>query len=329
MLKNARKASVISIFILMFTSFMICTDAASEPVYVIPSGEAVGVKIYTEGLIVVGIAPDAADNDIKINDCIKYANGIELVSNEQFASIVNQYHDNLTLTIDRNNEEINVPATASKSEDGMYKLGLWVRDSTAGIGTVTYYYPENNTFAALGHGITDVDTGNILTVKSGNILPCRILSVTKSENGCPGELNGSFDGASSGDIILNTNNGIYGEYTCDIQSKAIPVASASEIEEGPATVLADVDGSGAKEYDIEITKVSPGSKTSKNMVIVITDESLLSLTGGIVQGMSGAPIIQNGKLAGAVTHVFVNDSAKGYGTFAENMVDISKSIDNQ
>lgn len=326
MLKNAGKMSFVSIFILILTGFTICTDAASEPVYVVPSGEAVGVKIYTEGLLVVGISKDAADNDIKVNDVIKYANGTELVSNEQLAGIVNQYHDNLTLTIDRNGKEIDIPAVTKQAEDGIYKLGLWIRDSTAGIGTVTYYNPENNTFAALGHGITDVDTGNILSVKSGNILPCRILSVTKSENGCPGELNGTFDGSPSGEILLNTDNGIYGKYTFNAASDAVPVATASEIEEGEATVLANIDGGGVKEYSAKITKVSANGKTNKNMVIVITDEKLLSLTGGIVQGMSGAPIMQNGKLAGAVTHVFVNDSAKGYGTFAENMIEISETI---
>ncbi|MCC8169748.1 MAG: SpoIVB peptidase [Oscillospiraceae bacterium] len=231
----------------------------------------------------------------------------------------------MTLTVERNGESQNISAIPSESEDGIYRLGLWVRDSTAGIGTLTYYNPENNTFAALGHGITDVDTGNILTVKSGNILPCRILSVQKSENGNPGELNGSFDGAPLGEISQNSDRGIFGTYTSPVQSEAIPVASPSEIEKGAAYILANVDGGGVKQYSIEITKVS--QKANKNMVIEITDETLLSLTGGIVQGMSGAPIIQNGKLAGAITHVFVNNSAKGYGVFAENMIEASENLE--
>jgi stage IV sporulation protein B len=324
-LKNVKKLSVFSIFILLFASFMISSNAASNPIYVVPSGEAVGVKIHTDGLLVVGTTPEGKNSGIKTNDIIKSVNGTNVTSNEQLADIVNKYHDNLSFTIIRNNEEINIAAKPYQADDGIYKLGLWVRDSTAGIGTITYYNPQNNTFAALGHGICDVDTGNILTVKSGNILPCNILSVTKGENGNPGELNGSFDGEPIGEIMLNTDSGIYGNGSFDANAKALPVAEPSEVQEGNAYILADIDGGEVKKYDIEISKISH-NKSGKNMVIEITDEQLLSLTGGIVQGMSGAPIIQNDKLVGAVTHVFVNNSAKGYGTFAENMINISENM---
>lgn len=325
MFKNVKKTT----FILTLTLLLMpLTAYSASETYVVPMGEAVGVKLYTEGLLVVGMSDDSPvkNSGIKINDRIEYANGAEIVSSEQFAQIVNQCSGTLKLTVDRDGEKRDVSVTPAM-EDGTKKLGLWVRDSTAGIGTITYYNPKNHTFAALGHGINDVDTGNILTVKSGNILPCKILSVTKSKNGAPGELNGSFDGAPLGEIRLNAENGIYGTLSPEGDGEAIPVANSDEVTEGYAYILADVNGTGVKKYDIEIIKVAPDNKSHKNMVVSITDKTLLSITGGIVQGMSGAPIIQNGKLAGALTHVFVNDSDKGYGTFAENMLEISESIE--
>ncbi len=321
-MKKITKIMAISTVLTLVFSF----TAANAAQYVIPSGEPVGVKIYTDGLLVVGISSDCPQTGIKTGDRIKKANNTALVSTEQFVSIVNKYHDSLTLDIDRNGEEKAISAKAVKNEDGTYKLGVWVRDSTAGIGTITYYDAENKSFAALGHGITDVDTGNILTVKSGNILPCQILSVTKSENGNPGELNGTFSGNSLGEIKENADNGIFGKTDAVPEGEKTEVAEPDEIEEGNAEILADIDGNGTKRYSINITKISKNEKNRKNLVLTVTDETLLDLTGGIVQGMSGAPIIQNGKLIGAVTHVFINDSAKGYGTFAKNMTEKSNKI---
>lgn len=327
MFKNAKKISLTLTFTLLLSLCFVSANADSETL-VVPIGKAVGVKLYTEGLLVVGIDNNSPvkSSDIKINDRIEYVNDIELTSSEQLIEIVNQCGGALRLGVNRDGKKLDVSVTPDKCEDGTYRLGLWVRDSTAGIGTLTYYNPENNTFAALGHSINDIDTGNILTVKSGNILPCKILSVTKSENGNPGELNGSFEGSSIGEIRLNAENGIYGTMSLDSAAEAIPVADSDEVREGSAYILADVDGDGIKKYDIEIIKVAPNNKSHKNLVISITDETLLGITGGIVQGMSGAPIIQNGKLAGALTHVFVNDSDKGYGTFAKDMTEISEKI---
>lgn len=325
MFKNVKKISAAAIIL---SVSMLYINAGAEEISVVPSGEAVGVKIYTEGLLVVGMSDNspAKKSGVKVNDRIEYVNGCELRTSEQLADAVCGSEPSVTLTLDREGEKLDIQISPQKDSDGAMKLGLWVRDSTAGIGTLTYYNPENNTFAALGHGINDVDTGNILTVKSGNILPCKILSVTKSENGCPGELNGSFDGEAIGDICLNAENGIYGKCPLTPGGEALPVAKADEVREGEAYILADIDGSGAQKYDVEIEKVLKNGKSRKNMVVVIKDEKLLSLTGGIVQGMSGAPIIQNGKLAGALTHVFVNDSDKGYGTFAEDMIKNSENI---
>ncbi len=327
MFKNVKKSALALTLALLTFPVTSGAEAKSETL-VVPLGEAVGVKLYTDGLLVVGMdsGSPVKNSGIKVNDRIEAANGSELISSEQFAQIINDCGGELTLTVNHDGETQDISVTPDVCTDGGKKLGLWVRDSTAGIGTITYYNPKNNTFAALGHGINDVDTGNILTVKSGNILPCKILSVTKSENGKPGELNGSFDGSPIGEIRLNAENGIYGTASALSEGAAMPVADADEVSEGSAYILADVDGCGVKEYSIEIIKVAPNNKSHKNIVISITDETLLNLTGGIVQGMSGAPIIQNGKLAGALTHVFVNDSDKGYGTFAENMAEISENI---
>lgn len=328
MFKSVKNASFILTITLIFLVFNYTVSAGSE-IKVIPMGKAVGVKIYTEGLLVVGISENSPSKSspIKVNDRIERANNQELTSSEQLCEIVNNCSGNLTLTVNQDGKQRDISVAPQKDSEGVYKLGLWVRDSTAGIGTMTYYNPKNNTFAALGHGINDVDTGNILTVKSGNILPCKILSVRKSENGNPGELNGIFDGSAVGEIFLNSDNGIYGKCSLDAVDEAIPVADANEVHEGGAYILADINGGGAKQYSIEIIKIAKGNKSHKNMVISITDPALLSLTGGIVQGMSGAPIIQDNKLAGALTHVFINDSDRGYGTFAEDMIEISENIE--
>lgn len=328
MFKSVKNASFMLIITLIFSVFNYAASA-SEEIEVVPMGKAVGVKIYTEGLLVVGISENSPskNSQIRVNDRIERANNQELTSCEQLCQIVSNCRGSLTLTVNQDGKQRDISITPQKDSEGAYRLGLWIRDSTAGIGTVTYYNPQNNTFAALGHGINDVDTGNILTVKSGNILPCKILSVRKSENGAPGELNGIFDGNSVGEIFINSDNGIYGKCSLDAPREAIPVAAANEVHEGGAYILADIDGGGAKQYSIEIIKIAKGNKSHKNMVISITDPALLSLTGGIVQGMSGAPIIQDNKLAGALTHVFVNDSDRGYGTFAEDMIKISENIE--
>ena len=178
-----------------------------------------------------------------------------------------------------------------------------------------------------GHGINDIDTGNILSVKSGNILNCDILSVSKSSKGHPGEINGAFDGNTIGNISINSQIGIYGNMSCDKFSSdnAIPVAAKEQICESDAYILSDVIGQKAEKYSIKINKITNDS--DKGLIIEITDPRLIDCTGGIVQGMSGSPIIQNGMLIGAVTHVFVNNPTKGYGTLAENMIDMTNTID--
>ncbi len=319
----SKKAARVLAAALFVCALSFRADAAGT--YVIPSGKAVGVKLYTDGLLVVGInsvnggAAPAEKSGIKIGDRIMSANGEELATCEQFAEIVNNNPDGVTLSICRKNNMKEISAVPEPADEGGCKLGLWVRDSTAGIGTMTYYDPASNTFAALGHGICDVDTGNILTAKSGNILNCRIMSVVKSERGRAGELEGSFDGAPTGKITKNAQNGIFGAAYVPEQGEAIPIAEPEEVREGGAYILADIGG-GVKKYDVNITKVADNC-SAKSITLKVTDEALIAVTGGIVQGMSGAPIIQNGMLVGAVTHVFVNDPARGYGVLAKYMID--------
>ncbi len=304
-------------------------SAYAQSTEVIPIGKTVGIRLYTEGLLVIGSSEVngrniAKEYDIQVNDHINKINGKTIENTEEFSQIVNSNPNGVNLSITRDGENLEINTIPEKDED-VYRLGLWVRDSTAGIGTVTYYNPQTKEFAALGHSINDVDTGNILSVKSGNILNCNILSVRKSEKGLPGEINGSFEGDTIGNISMNSDIGIFGTMTCsefDSEGTTIPVAAKEQVQEGEAYILSDAFGNENNQYTIEIKKITNSS--DKGLVIEITDQRLKEMAGGIVQGMSGSPIIQNGMLIGAVTHVFVNSPLKGYGTLAENMIDLQR-----
>lgn len=309
--------------------------------YVIPSGSPLGIKIYSDGLLVVNVCKmktysgknisPAEEAGIKIGDRVISANGKKVNLSEELARIIGETKENVELEVVRGEEIMKFSIMPEISEDGQNKkLGMWVRDSTAGVGTLTFFEPETNVFATLGHGITDVDTGDMVLPKSGTISKCKITYTKKSINGTPGELSGVFEEESIGNIYMNSYMGVYGK----IQDSEglnnagyMPAATRFQIKNGPAYILTDVDGEGVKKYSIEIEEVSKKSTIdNKGMVIHITDEELLRKTGGIVQGMSGAPIIQNDMLVGAVTHVFINDPQRGYGVFIENMIDASERV---
>lgn len=320
--KKLRKIFKAAVTVMIFAAVS-CTADAME---VIPSGECVGVKLYTDGLIVTdttavtgadGTKTDIAKGfDIRKGDVITSINGRHAVSNEMFLAELNA-SGNVTLTIDRDGKTREVEVTPAETESGP-KLGLWLRDSTAGLGTVTCYY--NDTFAALGHGIFDVDTGNIMPVGRGIIQGCFITSIVGGKTGTPGAIRGDINGEFLGTITANTENGLFGKITTAPKGTPVEVAAKTEVKCGEAKILADVDGAGVREYSINIKSVMPiGGE--HDMVISVTDETLLEKTGGIVQGMSGAPIIQNNKLIGAVTHVFVKDPASGYAILAEHMLE--------
>jgi stage IV sporulation protein B len=258
-------------------------------------------------------------NDFNFDKGLSQYDDFESFYNDSLKVVKKYVH----LKVARDEEVFETDITPMISNDGYYRIGIWVRDSTAGIGTLTFYNPEDNSFAALGHAITDCDTGTVLTVSCGDLVGCEILSVKKGEHGTPGELSGQFENKNLGKILKNNDFGIYGKIKNSnvLQAKPMRVATRFQIKQGPATILCDVDGNGVKSYDIEITKVSTSSKVdNKGIVLKITDNDLLSKTGGIVQGMSGSPIIQNDMIVGAVTHVFVNDPTRGYGIFIENML---------
>ena len=314
------------------------TVNSTAQVNVIPSGEAIGVKLYTDGVFAVdtGSISDEFGNEfspakkagIKKGDRIVGLNGVPVTDTDSLRQLINSENGHITLKIMREDSALEIPIEAIFSKDtNSYLIGLWVRDSAAGIGTLTFYNPENSTFAALGHGVCDYDTDALLLARGGWVGDCRIKGVIKSRNGAPGELLGEFSSGTIGGIVKNTELGLYGNAEKIPDSPLVPVASRFEVAEGAAQFLCDIDGTGVKAYDIKITKISNTAELSgKNFVFKVCDSALLEKTGGVVQGMSGSPILQNGKLVGAVTHVFVNDSSRGYGIFAENMLDMTNSV---
>ncbi len=265
---------------------------------------------------------------------ILQAGGKILKNKEDLMQVVEQNGEkSMEFLVDRNGIQQTVAITPVFSqEDNSCKIGIWVRDSTQGIGTITYFNPDNNTFGALGHGVYDVDTQELMQIKNGQITQSSIIDVKKGEKGEPGALTGNVGrDLVLGSIAINTEVGIYGTVEDGKQSyftgKKLPIALQQDIKEGKASILSNIEGEEVKEYDVEIESVNRYSKNeSKGMVIKITDEELLSKTGGIVQGMSGSPILQNDKIVGAVTHVFVNEPTKGYGIFIENMLKAEKAI---
>lgn len=312
---------------------------------VIPCGNSIGVKLYTDGLLVVGIADFECTNgkmvspcknkNIKEGDIILKVNSIAPKRISELSEVISNSDGKVILELKRGDEIITQSITLKASKaDGNYKLGLLVRDSAAGIGTLTFYDPSTKVFGALGHGISDADTGKLLPVASGEILPSTIISVEKGISGRPGELRGSFVGDKKiGSVNLNCDCGLYGNLDTVLSTNylnAVEIANKSEVIAGEAQIISNVSGNQVEKYDILITKVShQTSSDTKGMVIKITDQRLLDMTGGIVQGMSGSPIIQNEKLVGAVTHVFVNDPTKGYGIFIENMLAEAERIKNK
>lgn len=300
-------------------------------------GNSVGVRLNTQGVLVIGFSDvvcndgskscPAKDAGIQLGDTILKVDGEEINSSKDLGRKIRTSQDStVKVVIMRENQEISKEIKLIKEEND-YKIGLWVRDSTAGIGTLTFYDDESKSFGALGHPITDGDTNKIFSIKEGDLLESTILSVKKGMRGTPGELRGLFVNEKSqiGSINQNTSSGIYGKANVplvnSVYSKPLPVAFRNEVKEGKATIVTTVDDKGPKEYDIEIIKLLSQDKPGpKSMVIKITDEELLSKTGGIVQGMSGSPIIQDGKIIGAVTHVLINKPELGYGIYIEWML---------
>ena len=304
---------------------------------VIPLGTAIGMKLYTKGVLVVGMSQISTisnektkpyeNSGIEQGDMIVAVNNKKVSTTEELIEEVNKSNGNsVKIKYLKNNETQETSITPVKSKDN-YKIGLWVRDAAAGVGTLTFYEPSTNSFMALGHGISDIDTEKIVEISNGELITANIISIKKGEKGNPGEIKGTIDcGNKIGEISKNTNLGVYGNVTnknyLDIDySNELEVAARNEIKEGKAQIICQLDNDGKKEYDIEIKKIyTTNNEDNKSMLIKVTDENLLNKTGGIIQGMSGAPIIQNGKFIGAVTNVLVNDPTQGYAVFADMMI---------
>ena len=311
---------------------------------VIPVGNIAGVKLYTNGVLVVGMSEiegedsktykpyensgiEEGDTIVKVNDTIIYSTD-DLVENINLSN-----GENVKIQYIHEEETKECSITPVKTNEDEYKLGLWVRDSAAGVGTVTFYEPSTQRFGALGHGIADIDTGDLLNISSGEFVTAQILNIKKGEDGNPGKIQGTVEEQDTiGKITKNTEFGIYGKIE-DISNlnidmtKEMEVAMRDEIQTGKAMILCSLDNQTVKEYEIEITKIyKENNYNNKSMEIKVTDEELIEKTGGIIQGMSGSPIIQNGKFIGAVTHVFVDSATEGYAVFGDLMLKQSKEV---
>ncbi|MBR6526135.1 MAG: SpoIVB peptidase [Clostridia bacterium] len=299
----------------------------------IPGGQAVGVGMQMAGVMVVGVsAGSRAEKHIRPGDTLLKVNGQNILGAENLSTLVRQSGGQpLSILYMRSGETHTASILPEKDETG-YKLGVWVRSSTAGVGTLTYYDPETGSYGALGHAVNDSDTGKRFQVHTGKLWQARIVDVKRGIRGAPGELKGSFlqENRVLGDIRKNTLLGVYGQsspISNPLYQQGLPVGYQSSVHTGKAQILSSVDPEGVKSYDVEIVEVTrQKSAAPKSFVIRVTDEELIRKTGGIVQGMSGSPIIQDGCIIGAVTHVFVDEPLMGYGLYIEWMLEESDTL---
>lgn len=296
---------------------------STERKMLIPGGDPFGIKLRTDGVMVISVnSGSPADKaGIKPGDIISSVNGVEVHTNSEIAGAVQLDSAECVIILNRGSGEYCIKTEPIQDGEDL-RIGAWVRDSAAGIGTLTFCDPETGMFAGLGHQVSDVTTGELMPLSSGEITNAEIYSVIKGTTGEAGELCGDLCEQTVGKLTANTAVGVFGELLSETEGEAIPMAFRQEVKCGEATILATIDGSEPQEYSIEIEKINLCAMNgTKSMVIRVTDERLLNGAGGIVRGMSGSPIIQNGMLAGAVTHVFLNDPTRGYAVFAESMVE--------
>ena len=291
----------------------------------VPVGKVIGLQLQNDTLTVAAyddICSDAARSaGLKIGDEILEINGSGVSSAEDVRSALSSAQTPVELTVRRGSKLNHLELTPKQTEKGP-RMGVYLRQGISGIGTVTFYDPQTGLFGTLGHGVSD-SSGSLLQMTKGDAWEADVISVKKGKSGDPGQLKGSVEGAGSfGTLLRNTPQGVFGSTQYGWQGDSVPTAEYAEIQEGPAQIRCQVDGERVREYSVEILKIYPETRTDgRNFLLKITDPALLACTGGIVQGMSGSPILQNGKLVGAVTHVLVNDPTRGYGIFIENMLD--------
>ena len=312
-------------------SFLVTVSAYA--VQLVPVGTAVGIEVAVDGVLVSelstvetasGAVSPAARAKLAAGDVITAVDGQPVENLQEFAAMSGKFDGSpVRLTLVRGKDTLDCKVTPVKSTEGKYQLGLWLRDTVAGVGTVTYADPKTGRYGALGHGINDQTSGALIPISGGEIFDASIVHVVQGESGNPGELNGAFDRAQiCGTVYGNTVYGIFGQSRDGESFRGRPMETAApgEVKTGPATILSTVAGSAPKTYDVRIDRIQRVGGEERYQ-LTVTDPALLAQTGGVVCGMSGSPILQNGKLVGAVTHVLVNDPTKGYGIFIENMLD--------
>lgn len=298
---------------------------------VIPLGSAFGIKLFTDGVIVAslsdiyteeGVCCPAAEAGILPGDYLLLADGQDIPDNGALARYIGSSQgEAISFQVRREDQVFSVEVTPVYGE-GSFKTGMWVRDSAAGIGTLTFYDPATGVFAGLGHGICDMDTNGVMALKSGEPAPITLSGIVKGQADSPGQLRGYFSSEESlGTLLANRETGVYGTLHQAPAGEAVETLTREEVATGPVQLLVSLDKTGPQLYEAEIQEIINRDKTTKNLVVQVTDPRLLERTGGIVQGMSGAPILQNGKLAGAITHVFTEDPTLGYGIFISNMLE--------
>ena len=352
MRKNVRKSLLLFgsvLFVIIAGSLLVpLPDDAEETVQVvsektlIPGGQSVGIRMDVRGVLVVGLEEIETTDDvvspgydagIQIGDMIVAIDGQEVYYADEVIALIDAARGPVSISVSRKGQTLDFTVTPAKEHSsGQYKMGIWVKEKIAGIGTLSFYDPETNVLAALGHGIYESKTGALLTADQGQLLTTEVSSIREGAAGKPGEIRGVFYGEDSpvGKVLENCEFGVYSA-ALDTDSlnlsKPMIMAYQEQVEEGPAYILTTIDGRNVERFSVEITDVNRQEEAgSKGLTLRVTDKRLLSYCGGIVQGMSGSPIIQNERLVGAVTHVFVNDPTKGYGIFAEWMVEKGQNI---
>ena len=316
--KNALRRVLLAVGLAIWLS----AQAFALPAYLIPGGNAVGVKLYAQGLVITGVEDGAAAQaaGLRCGDLITKCAG-EPVRSAQALSQRLQSGEAVVLQVRRGGQSAEFLVQPARSGT-RWCMGAQVRDHISGIGTVTFYDPERGTFGALGHGVSGFTDARLLEIASGSLIGASVADVSRGAAGAPGELHGSFDpGQTLGTVTANTRCGLFGTAQSLPKRTALPVAAQDQVHTGEATILANVQGETVEEFTVRIEKLYPGAQNGRDLLLRIDDEALLEQTGGIVQGMSGSPILQDGRIVGAVTHVLVSDPARGYGILIENMLD--------
>ncbi len=346
LIKIRKKIGRICLFLM--TLSVLSTAGGTAMAYnaesLVPLGNAVGINMLSEGVMVVGVpeiladgksVSPARDAGLSAGDIITKIGTQTISSGEDMKAAVSELDGSqIPVTVLRRGSVLELMVTPHQAQDGHCELGLWMRDGVAGIGTLTFYDPETGLFGALGHSVNDIESGISIPMRSGTVTSSVVTDVVQGKAGLPGQLHGTFNADSVlGTLSVNTPCGIFGKMEKNDMLKgktALPVAEDAEIKTGPAVILSNVSGTDVQEFEVEITRIYTGAEAvGRSIMLRVTDPELIAQTGGIVQGMSGSPVIQNGKLIGAVTHVLVNDPTRGYGISIENMLDMIEDSVNK